>query len=365
MIERLANQPARNLPLQFFRAGKKAAVRTAEADRNAKRLRFAANDVSSGFAGSLQQPKAHRFGNNDDEQGSGFVRGVGQLLQFFDAAEKVRRLHDDCANVFAEISQRFRLQCAGRFVERRLGDDTARQNRVLAARLPISFARAERAKTDSLALLEILGDAPEQSRRGLQLFVDGCKAAGFRNLHENRYPPEAYMEDYLNFIEKQRAAAGSRAHSPVLATPASATYAKGDPQELTNRRIGETDYRYNWLGFQGNDLQVTVQLQGDSCSEIRVSFLQDQQSWVFFPKRVVFEVSEDGVHFRQVHAEDFDIMPDGKKSTKTAGASLAVAPAGEKIRFVRVTAVNTGTCPTWHTCNGNPCWIFADEVVVR
>jgi len=249
------------------------------------------------------------------------------------------------------------------YAERRLGADTVRQNKVLAARLPIGFARAERAKTDSTALQEILDDSPEQSRRGLQLFVDGCKAAGFQNLHESGYAPETYMRDYETFIEKQRVAAGSRAYSPVLTTPASATYAKGDPNELVNRRIGETDYRYNWLGFQGNDLQVTVQVQGDSCSSISVSFLQDQQSWVFFPKRVVFEVSEDGVQFRQVHAEDFELVPDGKKGTKTAGATLSDAPA--KIRFVRVTAVNTGTCPDWHTCNGNPCWIFADEVVVR
>lgn len=249
------------------------------------------------------------------------------------------------------------------YAERRLGADTVRQNRVLAARLPISFARAERAKTDSVALREILDDSREQSRRGLQLFVDGCKTAGFRNLHENRYTPEAYMQDYLSFIENQRIAAGSTAHAPVLTTPASATYAKGDPNELTNRRIGETDYRYNWLGFQGNDLQVTVQVQGDTCSEISVSFLQDQQSWVFFPKRVVFEVSEDGVLFRQVHSEDIEIVPDGKKAIKTAGATFPAAPAG--VRFVRVTATNIGTCPGWHTCNGNPCWIFADEVVVR
>jgi len=251
------------------------------------------------------------------------------------------------------------------YAERRLGTDTARQRRVLAARLPISFALAERAKADSLALLEILGDSPEQYRSGLQLFVDGCKAAGFQNLHENRYAPEAYRTDFTNFIEKQRVAAGSRAYSAVLAKPASATYAKGDPNELTNRRIGEPDYRYNWLGFQGNDLQVTVRVQGDSCSNISVSFLQDQQSWVFFPKRVVFEVSADGVLFRQVHAEEIDIVPDGKKAFRTVGATLAVAPTSGVVRYVRVTATNIGVCPDWHSCNGNPCWIFADEVVVR
>lgn len=291
------------------------------------------------------------------------LQATGNHLWIYDIPQNERFLNDN----LLRKHQRALLDA-----ELLLHGDSVRMRRLLAARLPIHFALAERAKTDSLSLLEMLNDSPEKAREALQLFIENCQTAGFQNLHENRFSPDTYRTAYLAFLEKQRAAISTRAHTPILNSPASATYAKGNPKELTNRRIGELDYRYNWLGFQGNDMQVTVQVLGDSCSHISVSFLQDQQSWVFFPNKVVFEVSTDGAAFRQVHAEEIEIVADGKKATRTVETTLAVAPAvgptiGPEgpIRYVRVTATNIGVCPDWHTCNGNPCWIFADEVTVR
>ena len=246
--------------------------------------------------------------------------------------------------------------------EDRLGRDTNRLRRLLAARLPLSFARAERAKADSLSVVEMLRDAPEQIRQAFQIFVDDCAQAGIRNLHEGGYSPQAYASDFMAFLDKQRIAAASVAFAPALATPASDVYAGGNPGELTNRRVGELDYRYNWLGFRGNNLEATVRLARDSCSYLSVSFLQDQQSWVFFPEQVLFEVSTDGQSFRKVYETFIDIVPDGKKNLRNVSVAL---PAAVPAKYVRVTAVNIKTCPLWHTCNGNPCWIFADEVIVR
>lgn len=243
-----------------------------------------------------------------------------------------------------------------------LRGDTARLRRLLAARLPISFARAEIAKTDSLFVLDMLADRPGQYREAFQIFVDDCKTAGFETLHENRYSPQQYVDDFIAFLEKERRAVASKAVAPVLTTPASPSYAGGNPDELTNKRVGELDYRFNWLGFQGADLQATVQVNGDSVSSIEVSFLQDQQSWVFFPEKVTVEVSENGTDFKVVHEEPVEILPDGKKAIRTVRADV---PTGSRVQSVRLTAVNIKTCPPWHTCNGNPCWIFADEIVVR
>ncbi|MCC6462142.1 MAG: DUF4838 domain-containing protein, partial [Saprospiraceae bacterium] len=242
------------------------------------------------------------------------------------------------------------------------GLDTVQRQHLRAARLPISFARVEMAKTDTRFVRDMLRDSPEQYREAFQVFADDCRAAGIESLHENRYSPGEYVEDYLAFLEKQRSALGSLAQRPVLATAASPTYAKGDPNELVNLRVGETDYRYNWLGFQGQDLGATVELKGDSCSYISLSFLQDQQSWVFFPEKVLFEISGNGVFFQSVHEEQITLGPDGKKSIKTITVSL---PRRVAAKYVRITAVNQKTCPGWHPCNGNPCWIFADEIIVK
>lgn len=242
-----------------------------------------------------------------------------------------------------------------------LRGDSLHFTRANQASLSAIFAMMEMAKTDSLALLRLVNETPAASARGLGGFVEGCRLLGIRNLHENGYTPEQYRDDYLVFLEKTRAAATSKTTAIRLKNPASPTYAGGRAEELLNRRIGETDYRYNWLGFQGADLIATAEIAGDSVSAVEVSFLQDQQSWVFFPKNVTFEISADGEIFEKTHTEEISLAPDGHKSIKTVTANFAARPA----RFVRVTAVNIKTCPPWHSCVGNPCWIFADEIVVR
>ena len=240
-------------------------------------------------------------------------------------------------------------------------DDSVFINRMMGAYTPVLFARMERSKTDSTQLATMLKWPTAQLDRNLRAFTDGCARAGIRNLHEGGYTPDQYRLDYLAFVDNMRRAAASRTTSVSLTTPASATYAKGDPNELINRRIGETDYRYNWLGFQGVDLQATATVGGtEPVSTIQVSFLQDQQSWVFFPEKVVFEISPDGQHFQQVLEENIVIRAEGGKRVRLVEARFDPQP----VRAVRVTAVNIKTCPAWHTCNGNPCWIFADEVGV-
>lgn len=238
--------------------------------------------------------------------------------------------------------------------------DSVLENHLGEIWVNVIFAMSENLKNDSLRLTQMMQDTSSLART-MTLFVEACDRVGFRNLHENRYSPQQYALDYMAFIQKMLVASESRTGAIALLHPASPSYAGGRADELTNRRIGETDYRYNWLGFQGQDMVATVTVAGDSASRIQVSFLQDQQSWVFFPEQVSIEVSNDGVEYQTVHQEQISLQPDGKKAVRTVSVDLsAVRPA----RFVRVTAVNAKRCPPWHGCNGNPCWIFADEIVV-
>jgi hypothetical protein len=36
-----------------------------------------------------------------------------------------------------------------------------------------------------------------------------------------------------------------------------------------------------------------------------------------------------------------------------------------KARYVKVVAKNIGNCPDWHVGDGNPAWIFTDEIVIE
>jgi hypothetical protein len=195
-------------------------------------------------------------------------------------------------------------------------------------------------------------------------FEQWCSEAGMKHLNENRYTPAQYVKDFRMFLARTRAAAESIAHSVQLTEPASPQYAKGNAEVLTDQLVGETDYRYNWIGFQGNDLQATVQVSDSGMtfiSDITISFLQDQASWVFLPEKVVFEISPDGESFFPVKEEIIPTVPDDTKRYQTVKARFDTTAA----KAIRVTAVNRKVCPDWHTCNGNPCWIFADEITVK
>jgi Domain of unknown function (DUF4838) len=245
--------------------------------------------------------------------------------------------------------------------------DEAQQMRVKAAMLPEMFAYLESLKAvpynpnDALSrTVTVLKRKNDALGNLLQQFKNDCELVGFYTLNENNYTPKQYVQDYQLYLNNAINALESRAKAVVLEQPASPNYAKGDPNELINKMVGETDYRYNWLGFEGNDMIATVEVEGQAANSIQVSFLQDQQSWVFYPKLVVIEASPDGNDFQKIEWKVVKIVPDGKKSLYTIKANLS----GQPVRYVRVTAVNQKTCPAWHSCNGNKSWIFADEILI-
>ena len=263
-------------------------------------------------------------------------------------------------------------------------EGTAERGRAMAASLPLLFAMFELEKIwDNGKFIPdekeiMVYKNPNVAEANINAFVKMCEASGFKNLHEKGYSPEQYKTDYLldmkegriwhSFLQRNKEADKSPVIQIIPKTPPSTTYEKGDLQKLIDSRRGTDDYHYNWLGFQGNDLDVTLRLPDEwpagelpEVSTLSVQFLQDQASWVFFPEKVVLEISADGQHFEKIQEENIALVPDEAKAVRRITATFP----SRKVRAVRVLGVNTKTCPAWHTCNGNPCWIFVDEIVVK
>jgi hypothetical protein len=209
----------------------------------------------------------------------------------------------------------------------------------------------------------------DQDTSGLQKslanFEKWSQESGMLHLNENGYTPARYVQDFKTFVKRSKEVSNTLAVSIKLTEPASPKYNGGKPEALTDLLVGETDYRYNWLVFEGNDLQATLDVSGGMgmafVSSISVSFLQDQASWVFLPEKVIFEFSPDGENFFPLKEVALETVPDEKKTFQTVSPDFSPTAAVA----IRVTAINRKVCPEWHTCNGNPCWIFADEITVK
>jgi hypothetical protein len=251
-----------------------------------------------------------------------------------------------------------------------VGPDTARQKRVIAAFLPVQYALLEMAKTeDGLWRQDTAGQWSPDWRLipDPRVFTEACKSVGVTHLNESGETPIQYEKAITEYLKQGRlchlASCRNYKSTVTLREKASPKYQNGDAQTLADSRTGDTDYHYNWLGFEGTDLQATIDLSAvKDIHVLDVRFLQDQQSWVFYPQKVILEISNNGVEYQKILEKDVKIEADAQKSILPV---RAVLPTGTQARYVRLTGVNQKTCPGWHPGNGNAAWIFADEVIVR
>ena len=117
-----------------------------------------------------------------------------------------------------------------------------------------------------------------------------------------------------------------------------------------------------WQGFEGNDLEVVVDLGFmQTVNRLALSCLQDQVSWIFMPAEVIYELSADGVDFVEVAR----VINDLDQAAEGTYMKEFLVSIWQQARYVRATARNIGVCPDWHPGAGEKAWIFADELIIE
>jgi hypothetical protein len=149
--------------------------------------------------------------------------------------------------------------------------------------------------------------------------------------------------------------------SVTITNPYSSQYTAGGDLALINTlRGGENFTTGNWQGYWGVDLEATIDMgKAEKISVLGAGFLQDQNSWIFMPEWVRFEISPDGETFKEVGVVQNDI---NEREDGGILKDFEVNFLKEKVKYIRITARNRGTCPEWHKGYPNPAWIFADEI---
>jgi predicted alpha-1,2-mannosidase len=139
--------------------------------------------------------------------------------------------------------------------------------------------------------------------------------------------------------------------------------ARGDAG-LVDMLRGGADFRSGgWQGYQGVNLDVVLDLSKKKpLNRISIGFLQDENSWIFLPKKVIVEISDDGQVFRPAGMVQNAVLPSEKGVILK---DFEVLLAGQSARYVRIVGENLGQCPANHKGVGNPCWLFADEIKVE
>jgi hexosaminidase len=110
-------------------------------------------------------------------------------------------------------------------------------------------------------------------------------------------------------------------------------------------------------------MEVNIDLQQASeIHQISVGSLQNSGSWIFFPKRLEYFISEDGIKFQKV-AETINEVDPLSEGSLLKDFSASFSPV--KANFVKVVAYNIGKCPKGHAGEGKAAWLFVDEIAIN
>lgn len=150
---------------------------------------------------------------------------------------------------------------------------------------------------------------------------------------------------------------------PVLHTPFSSLYAASGPITLTDgTRALPSTYRYDWLGYSGEDASVTIDLGKEiMIKNVNIGFLYNPGDWIFLPAGVEISLSQDGINFNPAPG----MHPDFITPRKPAVIDYNVVQINTKARYIKVIAKNIGVCPPGHSAAGEKAWLFLDEIMVN
>lgn len=112
-----------------------------------------------------------------------------------------------------------------------------------------------------------------------------------------------------------------------------------------------------WLGYEGNDAEFIIDL-GDSIkvSEVSMNFNNKVNDWIHHSNHVIILGSVDG--------KSFTVIGE-KKMRKTGRPVVNISVSLDAtVQFVKVIAKNQ-IIPEGFNGEGNPAWIFIDEVEIR
>ena len=247
--------------------------------------------------------------------------------------------------------------------------DSVYLKRVLRARLPVDFAYLDISLNLGEEKLSFFTEENgEKSLRPemmnyLDRMVEISEKTNTTRINERNFQTSEYRDYARRKIEMMNKKNLAKDAEFKILTTYSDSYPVGGERALNDGLFGDLDFHNNWLGFQGYDMIVEIDLkEAKSIRKANMNFLKAVNSWVFLPTEVIIEVSNDGKKYRAVGNLHGDIS-DQNYLVKSIPFNIEFPT--ENIQYVRVSAKSLKECPSWHRGYGNPSWIFIDEIILE
>ncbi len=179
------------------------------------------------------------------------------------------------------------------------------------------------------------------------------KAAAFKN--ENVVSPISELAFQEHLALKRKVSTEHQYHW---------RYRAGGKGALTDGIRASDHYRNQyWQGYRKVDFNAVVDLgRSRKIHSISAGYLQDVKVGIFMPREIEYAISRDGKTYQPIGKPVIDIVVDQLGPIKK---EIEVSFTPTRARYIRVKAINIGSCPDWHYGAGKDAYIFVDEIVVN
>ena len=241
-------------------------------------------------------------------------------------------------------------------------------NRVKVTRLPLRYAMMEIGKNDMFGPRGWYDETDEgfilrqDMKQCLETFYEVCASNNIQTLNERSLTPEIYYNSTLRFIDVQVEGNHAFRKNVSVSPPAAEKYAKGNPGILTDGVQGAHDFNVHWLGWWGEDAEITLDLENViTANKIEIGTLWDGRSWILHPAEVSCMLSKDDVWWIKIGSRT---LP-GDQQDEERTRKFSFNPGNKSFRYVRFSIKGAGPLPKWHASEGEPSWFFVDEITVH
>ena len=253
--------------------------------------------------------------------------------------------------------------------EKAVSDKAEIVDRVKMARMGVDYAILEafrKSASEYYSLIVKNDKGKDVPNPMVATLLDDFMATSVKNnitlMNEMGFTVNEYGANYLSALEiAQQPNKAKRKKVVTVSKPKK--YADEDPMVLTDGALGGNSFYANWLGYEGNDMEVIVDLgEPYEIHTITLAFLQVTNHIVFFPSSVTYYGSLDNSGFTRLGTVN-SRFPLEKTSKVNDIQHFDLEFKPKKARYIKVIARNTET-PYWHHAAGLPSWLFADEIII-
>jgi len=253
--------------------------------------------------------------------------------------------------------------------EAAVNNDTVLLRRVLRTRVAVDFAwvdvainndfdqmpaiiNTDTGKTINPRIIYLLDKIDKYAKTDNRIWVG-----------ERKESVDLYEEYALRSLKQRLKPNKLKGAKITLLTEPSPKYPVGGAKALNDGLFGPLSFKTNWLGFHGNDMIAVADFgKPVEFSHVEMNFLKDHVSWIFLPKEVEIQVSNDGKHFTTVADTTYQEKEEWNHPHSVL-FEFNFKPVTARYLKVKVTSLKT--CPKWHNGYGMPSWIFVDEIIVN